>query len=379
MNEDGKSVNGTSRLERLLPLLSGDPDNLALLCDAAEAALAERRPDVAAGLISRAAELAPLAPSQVNLAGLAAMQLSLFDEAAAHFESLATQDIGGSAVRFNLAWCRAMLKDFEGALGLLDENTATDLAQAAMLKVQILHERAEFEQAAELARHYVSQHPDHPGLLAAVSVLALDIGDTELAERCAARAGDHPDALTTLGTLALGEERSADARRLFDRAIERNTGSARAWVGRGLTGLLGDDAAKAGEDIDRGAELFGDHLGSWIAAGWAYFVAGDLALSRRRFETALEIDDTFAEAHGSLAVIDILEGERESGRERSKVALRLDRNCYSAALARVLLAADAGDEMSARRIFELAVNSPVDGKGRTIAQSLARMGLTGSS
>jgi hypothetical protein len=70
-----------------------------------------------------------------------------------------------------------------------------------------------------------------------------------------------------------------------------------------------------------------------------------------------------------------LEGEIERGRERSEIALRLDRQCYSAALARTLLAASAGDQAGARRIFELAINTPVDGQGRTIAQALARLGM----
>ena len=86
-----------------------------------------------------------------------------------------------------------------------------------------------------------------------------------------------------------------------------------------------------------------------------------------------------AEAQGSLAVVDILEGNVEAGRERAEKALRLDRNSYSAALARMLLAAASGDQATARRIFELAVNSPVDGSGRTIAQAAARLGMKGAA
>jgi Tfp pilus assembly protein PilF len=89
----------------------------------------------------------------------------------------------------------------------------------------------------------------------------------------------------------------------------------------------------------------------------------------------LELDPTFAESHGSLAVIDVLEGRVEEARQRSEVALRLDRNCYSAALARVLLASAAGDKAQAARIYELAVNTPVDESGRTIASALSRMGI----
>ncbi len=374
VEHDGSSE-ASSRADRLLGLLEHDPTNVALLAEAAESALAERRPEVAAELLDRHARIAPLSPRELNLSGLAAMQLKRFDRAAATFRQLLDEGVTDAAVRFNLAWSLAMEKDFRAALDLLDEEAARELPQAAMLKVQILHELGEFDAAAERARDYVEVHPDHPGLMAAVSVLALDIEDEELAARCAAKAGEHPDALATLGTLALGEERATEALDMFDRALDRNPHVPRAWVGRGLAKLLSGQADTAPADIDRGAEMFGSHLGSWIAAGWAHFVNKDLAASRTRFETALEIDPNFAESHGSLAVLDVIEGRPDQARERSEIALRLDRQCYSAALARVLLATAAGDEAGARRIYDLAVNSPVDAQGRTIAQALAKLGL----
>jgi tetratricopeptide (TPR) repeat protein len=364
-----------SRLERLSPLLESDPGNLSLLSDAADAALAELKPEIADELLGRYAQIAPLPPREINLAGLAAMQMKQFAKAAQCFERLIEQGEQDGAVRFNLAWSRAMQKDFSGALDLLTDEVARGLPQAAMLKVQILHELGEFDEAAERARLYVELHPDYAPLMAAVSVLALDVEDAELAARCAEKAPDHPDALSTLGTLALGDERPAEALEMFNRALERNQEVPRAWIGRGLAELMTGRSDRAAADIDRGAEMFGDHLGSWIAAGWAYFVNRDLASSRVRFETALALDPTFAETHGSLAVLDLLEGNVEGARQRSEIALRLDKNCYSGALARSLLAAGAGDEAQARRIYDLAINTPVDGSGRTIAQALAKLGM----
>lgn len=366
----------SSRLDLLLPLLSSDPGNLRLLSDAAETALAERRPAVAADLLDRYSAIAPLPPMEANLAGLAALELRRFDRAEGFFAGLADSGHYDSAIRFNLAWARSMQKDFDGALQVLGEEVADELPQAAMLKVQILHEQGRFDEAAELGRGYLARHPDHQGLLAAMSVLALDVEDEALAALCAGKAGQHPDALTTLGTLALGEERASEARENFEAALSRNRGAPRAWVGLGLAKLMTDEPAAAAADIDRGAELFGDHLGSWIAAGWAHFVNGDLGASRERFETALRLDPTFAESHGSLAVVDLVEGDSGKARERADTARRLDRQCYSAALAHALLAGGSGDKAGARRIFDLALDTPVDKKGRTIAQAMARLGLS---
>jgi tetratricopeptide (TPR) repeat protein len=364
-----------SRLDRLMPLLDADPANLALLADAAETALAEKRPETASELLDRYAAIAPLPPREANLAGLAALQSKRYDRAAELFGGLVESGLDDPAVRFNLAWACAMDKQFDRALELLDEPLTRTLPQAAMLEIQLLHDRGEFEEAAAKARGHIETHPSYPPLMAAVSVLALDVEDAELAAACAAKGGEHPDALTTLGTLALGDERATDALDLFDRALERNPQVPRAWVGRGLARLLTGQSPDAAADIDRGAEMFGTHLGSWIAAGWAHFVNKDLVSARARFETALELDDTFAESHGSLAVIDLLEGNVEGAREKSEIALRLDRQCYSAALARSLLAAGAGDQATAQRIYDAAVNTPIDGSGRTIGQALAKLGM----
>jgi tetratricopeptide (TPR) repeat protein len=369
------SATQESRVDRLVGLLEQDPDNLTLLSDAAETALGERRPEIAARMLNRYAALTDLPDREANLAGIAALQLKQFDKAEAAFERLAGAGAADPGLNFNLAWARAMQKNFDGALERLDEKAARALPQAAMLKVQLMHEQGRFEEAAELAREYIRLHPDHSGLMAAVSVLALDVEDMELAEKCASAAPGHPDALSTLGTLALGQERATEARDLFDRALEGNEPTPRAWVGRGLAKLLTGETSTAPADIDRGAALLEDHLGSWIASGWAYFINNDMKSSRARFEKALDIDPNFAESHGSLAVLDLLEGKPEEARHHSEVALRLDRNCYSAALAQTLLAAASGDEAGARAIFERAVNTPAGENGRTIAQALAGMGM----
>ncbi len=247
-------------------------------------------------------------------------------------------------MRFNLAWSLAMAKRFDEALPLLDEATSEALPQAAQLEVQLLHQLGQFDRAEERARLLIEIHRDHRGLNAAVSTLALDVEDLELAQRTALKAGDHPEALATLGTIALDEDRAGEAAELFDASLARAPDAPRALIGRGLVRLLGDDKERAAQDLDRGAELFGDHLGSWVAAGWAHIVIGDIATGEARFETALALDDTFAESHGSLAVVDVLEGRIEEARRRTRIALRLDRHCFSAALAAMLLAAGAGDK-----------------------------------
>ena len=361
------------RLKRLLSYLSEDPGNASLRADAAEQALNSGEPQIARELLEPNA--AELGARELNLLGVAQMQLREFAEAAGTFEELLQRGTDDPAVNFNLAWSLAMGKAFDRAVELLSPDVTSARPQAAMLHVQLLHERGEFDSAAEIARTYIEKHPAHEGLAAAVSVLALDVEDVELARRSAETAGNHPDALATLGTLALGQQQVDEAVELFDRALERNDRSPRAWIGRGLAHLLTDEPARATGDIDRGAELFGDHIGSWIAAGWAHLIAGEAGEARSRFERALAIDENFAESHGSLAVVDALEGDDDSARRRISIGQRLDRQCFSAAFAQTLLTARRGDPEAARAVFEKILQTPVNERGDTAAQALARMGL----
>lgn len=373
---DQQGVAPTSRLSRLLGYLEVDPQNRSLLSDAAECALAENEPAIARDLLDRCAGLSALAPREVNLAGLAALSLQDFSKAAAMFERAMEGAPGDASLRFNLAWSRAQLKQFDAASALLDEATVNELPQAAMLQIQIWHQQGQFAEAFERVKVHLGRHPDHPGLLAAASVLALDVEDPAFAAACAHRAGDQPDAMTTLGALALSQDRNVEALDLFGRALEANAHIPRAWVGRGLTRLLIGEHQQAVADIRHGAEMFGDHSGSWIAAGWASVIAGDVESARECFEKALAIDHNFSEPHGSLAVVALLTGDHATARQMTRTALRLDPHSFSGALAQALLLSGEGKPDAARKLIDRALNTPIDSNGRTIAQSLVRYGLS---
>lgn len=372
---NGSNNDVPDRLARLTGYLASDPNNLSLLLDASEAALSERRPGLAVELMERYGALAALEGRALNVASLAALQTGAHAKAADGFAILLETEPHSPALRFNRAWALAMDRHFEEALTLLDEDSARSLAQAAMLRVQIMHQLGHVDEAAEAARAYILVHPEHEGLMAATSVLAIDIEDLELADNCAKKAGGHPDALTTLGILALGRAADSEAADMFERALAIQGQSPRAWVGKGLAELIAGTHAEAAKHIERGAEMFGDHIGSWIAAGWAHLLSNDINNARRAFERALLIDDNFAESHGSLAVIAALEGRSSEAERLVEVALRLDKQSFAAVFARTLLLQAQGKAELARAIFERALNTPIDASGATIAQALAKRAL----
>ena len=86
----------------------------------------------------------------------------------------------------------------------------------------------------------------------------------------------------------------------------------------------------------------------------------------------MALDPNFGEAQGSLAVLELLDGQPDAARRRAEIAARLDRKSFSAALVEALLKADDGNAEAAQRIVEQALNQPIGGSGRTLAEALTR-------
>ena len=115
--------------------------------------------------------------------------------------------------------------------------------------------------------------------------------------------------------------------------------------------------------MEAGAKIFGDHLGSWVGAGWAWYVAGNLTEARRCFEGALAMDDSFAEMHGGLAVLAMAEGRREEAAHYAEVARRLAKGdvgsspngSLGAALAEAMRPTEDGQEDAAKALVQRAL------------------------
>lgn len=368
-------VSPDGRFARLTDLLAHDPHNPHLLADTAEAAQAEGRWDDVTALLDRLETVQPLSSAQLYQAGLAALQRHDWDAAEGCFGRMIDDGNAPPPVRFNRAWALTMAGRGGEGLALLDPASVEALPQAAQLRVQLLHDAGEMDAAMAQAHEALERHGDHRGLNAAVATLATDMDDLSLARACAVVAGDHPDALVTLGTIALDDNDPDAAAARFAAALVRNPDAPRALVGSGLARIAaGGDTDKAAAEIDRGAMLFATHLGSWIAAGWTHFLRGDHATARERFAHALALDDNFAEAHGALGVLDLFGGDTAAAQRHIAIAMRLDRDCFAAALGQVLIAKGAGNAERVQAILATALHAPIDDGGRTLAQAMVQAG-----
>jgi tetratricopeptide (TPR) repeat protein len=370
------------RLEQLLGYLATDPTNKTLAGEAAGVALSGGQPTVAMEILDAVAKLVPLDGSLTNLTGLAALQSHEYERATTTFQGLLDQSPQSHELRYNLAFSTSRQNNVEAALNLLDETTVQSLPQAALLKVQLLHFQGHFEDAMESVKIALERYPNDVALLGIASVLAMDLEDIPFARTCAQRsislyqAGTlgNPDALTTIGYLTLDDGDVTSAVGFFENAIVASPFAPRAWIGKGLTRVMTGDYAVAAKDITKGAQMFEDHLGSWIAAGWAHVLNKDLVEARIIFERTLALDGTFSESHGSLGVIEMMEGNLEAAKALAARALRLDRQSFSGALVTSMLLSSGGNSEAANKIMERALTTPMDGQGRTLTDAMMRLG-----
>jgi tetratricopeptide (TPR) repeat protein len=368
------SVQPGSRVERLLGFLGKDPANSSLLADAAQAAFEAQDFDLAGDLIVRHDAVAQVEPALMNLQGLIGLAQHRFADAAAIFETLRAQS-DNPALRFNLAWSKAMMDAWQDALDLLDDETLAASPRAPSLKIQAMHHLDLYDEALACGEDLARRYPDNRELMGALATLAIDAERSELALHYAERAGDNAEGRTALGMLSLGEQDTARSLALFEQAMQKQPNNPRAWLGKGLAQLAAGDTRAGVAAIDRGAELFQDHIGSWVASGWAHFVNHDYARARARFDKAMAIDPNFAEGHGGIAVVDIVDGRLDEARKHCDIALRLDRGCFGGALAKSLLLAQSGHPQAAQKVRDIALNTPISPGGKTIAQALAGFGL----
>jgi tetratricopeptide (TPR) repeat protein len=356
-----------AQFSRLLEYLKQDPQNLNLLHDAAVAAYEANEYEACAQLLQSFEALQPLTPDLINLRGLAAMSEGNFAKALENFESLNPSD---PVARYNAAYACAMLGQHEQSLVWLDDATLRAFPEAVTLKVRALHHLARVDEAIELGRAHVHGSTIDPALPGALATALFDANAIDDARRLASLHPESPDSLTVLGLLDLKDGANNEALARFDRALRLRPDAARAKLGMGLGLLAVQRFDEAALTLDEAAAALRTHAGSWVAAGWAHLFQHNLVPARERFERAGEIDRGFAEAHGGLAVVSYRQQHLDDARRHATTALRLDKNCLSAAYAMSLLAASAGDDEQSKAIITHALETPVAIDGPTISQLL---------
>lgn len=364
------------RLERLLGFLRSDPQNPNLLGDAFDAALQVGAFDVAETLAAQGCACQPEETAWLNRQGILALAQGRYPEAEKCFSQILDEGQGTPVTSYNLAYARFGLGQFEAAQSelapfLQEFSEVTDLAWALWLRCA--HRRVQLDEGLQAFRNAMPHRLMPADAWGVASLMALDAGSLEEAHLWAERAltanPSHLEALVTSGSLALGVQDLPRAQACFQRAISLHETDGRSWSGIAFTRLLAMDLPGAQDAFHRAVAFMPDHVGTWVGLGWCECLSQRLPAAAAAFQRALDLDRTFAESHGGLAVALAQQGQAEGARTEIEIALRLDARCLSARYAQSLLSGEAEDTAAFLGMSRRALaQHPVPGReGMTLA------------
>ena len=332
-----------TRLDRLAPMLSAEPENLPLHRECVELAMRSGEFPRALEFIDARLARHPGDSESLYARANALMGLRKFEDAIVILKHLEEQGVAPVPVMQNLATCHFALLQFESARAYGERLIAAGEKSGDVLQLTIaaLHHLGDMDAAVKLADEYAEVAATHGRLAASCAMVYLDTNDAQKAAKFAAIAlAQNPDSLEGLlvqATLAASELENEQAFRQYSRVLELTPQSGRAWLGLGMLATLAQEFGRAREMLARATELMPEHVGSWHALGWAHLFGGDPAGAEKHFAHALELDRNFAESHGALAAMLAMRGERAAAEREIEIAERLDRKNMSAQFARAML------------------------------------------
>jgi Tfp pilus assembly protein PilF len=369
-----------SRLERLVPLLQVDPENLPLHRECVELAMQGGEYERALHLVDARLTRHPAEPESLFNRSNALIALNRSSEAIEILRTLEELGVARQAVWENLATCHFALDHYDTARAYAERLVAAGSASSNTLWVAIasMHHLGAMDDAAAFASTHAAAAAVNAQFAGACALVYLDMNQPEKAKEFAdlalARDPDNLSGLTVAATLAATELETEQAFRQYSRILERSPDNGRAHLGLGLLIMLTRDFAKAQEHLRRATELMPTHLGSWHSLAWAHFFSQDLAGAEKYFARALEIDRTFGESHGAMAAIHAIKGDIATAEREIEIAERLDRTGGSAQFARAMLVARAQGPEASRQFMLGAVRamaSQLGGKPGDVLTKLA--------
>ncbi len=362
------------RLGRLLGYLQEDPDNLALLHDAADLALQEGCWEEASALVASTLALMPQDPvSRYRKAvilshagdatGSLALTQALLDEGQQH-DAVMFQHARALILAGRHAQAEPVLE------GLLSH--AADLPEFDFLYVRALHGAGRLDDAIRVVTS-LGEDPVAQGML---SLLYTD--DDRLQEGAAIAAAvlathpDNIDALISAGTVSLAMEDADSALPYFERALKTHADNGRSWMGVGLARLSRQDFPGAREAFEKTVRLMPSHLGSWNALAWIEMLQQDLAAAEATLQAALRINRNFGETHGTVAVLRAFEQNWAEAKHHADIAVRLQPESFAGRFAQTLILEHRGRPDRARQLLEQVMRNFQAPAGGNLADVVRR-------
>lgn len=368
------------QLERSEGYLAVDPDNIELLARVIDLSLAAGQPERAERHALAAVRRYPDDDFLLARLGTAHLARRQWAEAATVYAALLARRADVN-LAYNLAYAQLWLGRHADAYAAMAPYLETAALSAPMvtLLVRAMHHLGEGQRAIALAEARMAECGDDPALLAALSLVCLDEGELERAERFSAAAlaagGERRaplEALVTAGSLALARTDGDAATAHFERVLALNPDEGRSWSGLGTASLLKRDLPAAQHQMEQAVKHMPSHIGSWHLLGWSRLLDGKIDGARAAFDTALGLDRNFGESHGALAVVQAMQGQRAQAEAGIARAQGLDGEGLSARYAQMILSGQTQDPERFRALAMRLLSTRQGAFGQNVGDVLKR-------
>jgi tetratricopeptide (TPR) repeat protein len=347
-----------NRLERLLTFLEHDPTNLALLVDALS--LAVDLGDIVHGqqLIDHIKAQGIEAPNICALAAHASLQAGQYTAAGAFGDKAIEGGIEHPAVLFNTAFGHFYSGDYASTHALLSRLSNDPQAPAHLLVMhaRALHQLEETEEAEVLAVRALQQEPENTDIRGLLALLQYENDDYSpaliTAHETLAEDPDQLDALIACASVHFEQNNIVASRNAWLHTVSAHPECGRAWSGLARLEFNELEFDKAEEHLKTAVQFMPDHIGTWHLLAWIYILRKDSTQARQALERSYALDRTFGETHGGLAIVDIMDGQKERAQKGIRRALKLKSDGLSARYAEALLLQEAGQPEKAAQLLD---------------------------
>jgi len=347
----------SERLKRLLSYLQADPENSALIFDAIDQCIREDQITTAASLIEQARQAGMATAGLTHREAMLAMKRGAWAEAIAILEALLGQTPDDPTLRFNLAYAHYQSAEYRRACELLAE--IADLASAnpgiATLYTMCMYQLGDVNAAVTFAESALAAQPQH---LELPGVLALLYFDTNRLAQCRqyvdialGRTPDHAMALIAASGLAVLDAQPDRAEELARHVLDRHDHDGRAWSALGVALMAKQDISGAGRALQQAVKFMPSHIGTWHLLAWTQLFQHNTRAAEASFKRALELDRTFGESHGGLAVVAQLRGDGARATELMEKARRLSPGGLSIQYVKMLQIEQCDGKEAARKFL----------------------------
>ncbi|OQS08083.1 hypothetical protein B0T37_21760 [Chromobacterium violaceum] len=368
----------TQRQRQLLAYLEADPANPHLLFELADLNLQSGQTQACEEVLSRLLAVDARHFGGRSLAGVCLMRQNRLDDAIAVFDGLLGEGWEEPALFYNLAYALMLQGRYaEAEMHAARAASRLDvLPQAGPLHARALHFQGKVDEAVAVSEQALREHPELLPMYGQLATLYLDQENLAAAELIARQVLDasptDPDAATVLGMLAISKQDLDVAIPMLAQACAGRPNSGRARMGQGLVSMLQGDLEQAAFRVGEALRHMPGHVGSWHVLAWCRILQQQPAAAKEALLEALRLDRNFADTHGGLAIVAIMEGKTGDAQQSMKRALGLNPNSFPGRYAQSLLLQAAGQPTQAQAIHATLMESAVLSDGTSLQQAVAR-------